>query len=166
MLLMIFVFSFIGFLIYLWVYREKILNKKIDSLGLVRSEVEINKSSNYLMDEGVGCSSIYNFGVGLIFIVGFHIPGTFRKKFYLVLSTPDTKNDVGVYGKGHIYREMKFRRSEVILYKKNDFKNNESYGDAISDFEAAEVIEGNAFYYYPIPSMFGTGNLSRIIQSK
>ena len=165
-LLFLIVFAFMGLCIYLWVYRETLLYKVLGNLELAQSEIKINKLSDYLMEEGgVKCSKIYKFESGLLFIVGFHIAGTFRKKFYLVLTFPDDRNNPGLYGGGHIYREMKHRRNDITFHRKSNFKKNSCYGDAVSDFEIVEVIGGNAFYYYPIPSMFGTGNLKRITKS-
>ena len=168
LLLILFTTSFMYFLYYLWFVRPRLLNEKIIGYFKSYKGIDSNKfvnESKYIEIESSNITSSIKYKKLDICLMHFGLAGTFRKKFYFVLAFDDKYNPSGIYGRGHIFREVTSRIHGIKTFKVFEYKFPDSFEYSLSNYEAVEVNNGRAFLFFHVSSAIGYVSIKKVAES-
>ena len=163
-LLILFVLLMAYWFYVLWFKRGRTLNLSLqDLLGPALDTHMV--SSEYIKEESASISSIYSTNDLNIFFIHFFLSGSFRKQFYLVIESCTESNENRLFGVGHIYREMKYRRPDFCVEKLVNYKEEDDIFNKISKWvKAVEKSNGRKFYYVPLSSVIGSEPIKEVLE--
>ena len=165
--LIIIVLFFLIAIFQMWFTRPMVLYQRI--LSSLNNYTIIDKSkytneSQYIEIESGYLTNIIKYKGLEIFLMHFGIAGTFRKKFYLVVVLKDVESTPGLYGGGHIYRELTSRILNINKFKIYQFKLPASCSVVFQNYECVEVYNGKSYLFFSIPSLLGYQQLDRVLE--